>query len=65
MSLQEKVCDDGTKEANKTSEIADSEDTENMDTAEEVKADLYVNLVDLDNYLDTIMLDMTMSIAKA
>ena len=60
-----KVCDDGTKEANKTSEIADSEDTENKDTAEEVKADLYANLVDLDNYLDTIMLDMTMIIAKA
>ena len=26
---------------------------------------MYANLVDLDNYLDTIMLDMTMSIAKA
>jgi ssDNA-binding Zn-finger/Zn-ribbon topoisomerase 1 len=64
MSLQEKVCGDGTKDATKASDNDASEKVENKGTAEEEKADVFDELVDLDYYLDTLMLYMTMSIAK-
>ena len=54
MSLPEKVTEAGIKDAN--------EAEEENDTAEEEEAE---EDDDLDRYLDTLMLDMTMSIAKA
>ena len=65
MSLQEKVCGDGTKDATKASENDASEKVENKGTAEGEKADVFDELVDLDNYLDTLMLDITMSIVHS
>ena len=69
LSLQEKVCEEGIKDATKEAPEAGTNDaSEKVDdkgTAEEEVADVFDELVDLDNYLDTIMLDMTMVIAKA
>ena len=69
MSLQEKVCVEGIKDATKEAPEAGAIDAidkvDDKVPAEEEVAELFNGLEDLDKYLDTLMLDMTMSIAKA